>query len=191
MAQPHQGLYAFDIPFLFQGLTLRKPFPAVRLPDTFRKQQPRLQEAKVNTGTTRWSLVLLDIPAFSLFMLSLPWDRTFRIVLLHAYCTTCTSTLRHIIQITMHIINLSLHYLSFSLSLICPFTTFRTCTLGCSQYARGSRLPRNTAQEVRTLSTVRHPELIALYGSAPNHVLGQMLGCPAPMPWYLTFRYIG
>ena len=128
---------------------------------------------------------------FSLFMRSLPWDRTFRIVLLYAYCTTCTSTLRRIIQITMHIINLSLHYLSFSLSLICPFTTFRTCTLGSGQYARGSRSPRNTAQEVQTLSTVRHPELIALYASTPNHVLGQMLGCPAPMLWYLTFRYIG
>ena len=25
---------------------------------------------------------------------------------------------------------------------------------------------------------VRHPELIALYASAPNHVLGQMLGLP-------------
>ena len=33
--------------------------------------------------------------------------------------------------------------------------------------------PRNTASKVRTLSTVRHPELIALYASAPNHVLGQ------------------
>ena len=91
----------------------------------------------------------------------------------------------------MHIINLSLHYLSFSLSLICPFTTIRTCTFGYGQYARGSRLPRNTVQEVRTLSTVRHPELIALYASAPNHVFGQMLGRPPPMLWYLTFRYIG
>ena len=27
--------------------------------------------------------------------------------------------------------------------------------------------------KVRTLSQVRHPELIALYESAPNHVLGQ------------------
>ena len=91
----------------------------------------------------------------------------------------------------MHIINMSLHYLSFSLSLICPLTTIRTRTFGYGQYARGFRLPHNTAQEVRTLSTVRHPELIALYASAPNHVLGQMLGCPAPMLWYLTFRYIG
>ena len=126
---------------------------------------------------------------FSLFMRSLPWDRTFRIVLLYAYCTTCTITLRRIIQITMHIINLSLHYLSFSLSLICPFTTFRTCTLGYGQYARGSRLPHNTAQEVRTLSTVRHPELIALYASAPNHVLGQMLGLPGSWVCRLTFHY--
>ena len=90
----------------------------------------------------------------------------------------------------MHIINLSLHYLSFSLSLICPFTTIRTRTFGYSQFVSGSRLPHNTAQEVRTLSTVRHPKLIALYASAPNHVLGQMLGCPAPMLWYLTFRYM-
>ena len=75
----------------------------------------------------------------------------------------------------MHIINLLLHYLSFSLflSLIYPFTTIRTRTSGYGQFARGPRLPHNTAQEVRTLLTVRHPELIALYASAPNHVLGQ------------------
>ena len=90
----------------------------------------------------------------------------------------------------MHIINLSLHYLSFSLSLICPFMTFRTYTLGYGQYARGSCLPHNTVQEVRTLWTVRHPELIALYAPAPNHVFGKMLGRPDPMLWYLTFRYI-
>ena len=87
----------------------------------------------------------------------------------------------------MHIINLSLHYLSFSLSLICPFTTIRTRMFGYGQFARGSRLPHNMAQEVRTLSIVRHPELIALYASAPNHVFGQMLGCPGTMLWYLTF----
>ena len=33
--------------------------------------------------------------------------------------------------------------------------------------------PHNMARKVRTLSTVRHPELIALYASAPNQVLGQ------------------
>ena len=33
--------------------------------------------------------------------------------------------------------------------------------------------PHNMARKVRTLSTVQHPELIALYASAPNHVLGQ------------------
>ena len=120
-------------------------------------------------------------------MRSLPWDRTFRIVLLYAYCTTCTSTLRRIIQITMHIINLLLHHLSFYLSLICPFTTFRTCMLGYGQYARGSHSPRNTVQEVRTLSTVLHPELIALYASAPNHVFGQMLGLPGS---YVLVPYV-
>ena len=33
--------------------------------------------------------------------------------------------------------------------------------------------PHTMARKVRTLSTVRHPKLIALYASAPNHVLGQ------------------
>ena len=89
----------------------------------------------------------------------------------------------------MHSISLLLHYLSFFT--ICPFTTIRTRTFGYGQYARGFRLPHNTAQKVRTLSTVRHPELIALYASSRNHVFGQMLGLPAPMLWYLTFRYIG
>ena len=36
------------------------------------------------------------------------------------------------------------------------------------------------ARKVQTLSTVRHPELIALYASAPNHVFGQMLDCRLP-----------
>ena len=36
--------------------------------------------------------------------------------------------------------------------------------------------PHNTARQVRTLSTVRHPKLIAIYASAPNHVLGLQLG---------------
>ena len=53
------------------------------------------------------------------------------------------------------------------------FTTIRTRKFGHGQYARGFRLPHNTAREVRTLSKVRHPELIALYASAPNHVLCQ------------------
>ena len=124
-------------------------------------------------------------------MRSLPWDRTFRIVVLYAYCTTCTSMLRRIIKIAMHIINLSLHYLSFFLSLICPLTTIRTRTFGYGQFARGSRLPHNTVQEFRTLSIVRHPELIALYASAPNHVFGQMLGLPgshALVPYVPLYR---
>ena len=33
--------------------------------------------------------------------------------------------------------------------------------------------------------------VLALYASAPNHVFGQMLGCPAPEFGYLTFRSIG
>ena len=32
--------------------------------------------------------------------------------------------------------------------------------------------------KVQTLSQVRHPELIALYASAPNHVFAKMLGLP-------------
>ena len=31
-----------------------------------------------------------------------------------------------------------------------------------------------------TLGSVRRHEFLALYASAPNHVFGQMLGCPAP-----------
>src|SRR3954469_3683282 len=34
-------------------------------------------------------------------------------------------------------------------------------------------------------------QVLALYASAPNHVFGQMLGCPAPEFGYLTFRSIG
>ena len=53
------------------------------------------------------------------------------------------------------------------------FITYCTHTLWYVQLARGFSVPHNTTRKVRTLSTVRHPELIALYASAPNHVLGQ------------------
>ena len=38
---------------------------------------------------------------------------------------------------------------------------------------------------------VRHPELIALYATAPNHVLGQMLGLPGShvlLPYVPLYR---
>ena len=41
------------------------------------------------------------------------------------------------------------------------------------QFARGFIVPHNTTGKVQTLSTIRLPEFIALYASAPNHVLGQ------------------
>ena len=67
--------------------------------------------------------------------------------------------------------SVSLH--SFILLLYCLFITNCTRTFWYVQLARGFSVPHNTARKVRTLSTVRHPELIALYASAPNHVLGQ------------------
>ena len=41
--------------------------------------------------------------------------------------------------------------------------------------------PHKMPRKVRTLSIVRHPELVALYASAPNHVLGQQLGQPGSL----------
>ena len=48
-----------------------------------------------------------------------------------------------------------------------PYTLVRSVCQGLLM------APHNMAKQVRTLSTVRHPELIALYASAPNHILGQ------------------
>ena len=59
------------------------------------------------------------------------------------------------------------------LFLDCLFITNSSRTFWYVQFARGFSVSHNTARKVRTLSTVRHPELIALYASAPNHVLGQ------------------
>ena len=51
----------------------------------------------------------------------------------------------------------------------------------------GASVPLIMAREVRTLSQVRHPELIALYASAPNHDLGQWLGLPGS---YVLVHYV-
>ena len=80
---------------------------------------------------------------------------------------------------------------SLSLFLDCLYTINCTRTRWCVQFARGFSVPHNTARKVRTLSTVRHPELIALYGSALNHVLGQYLGLPgsyALAPYVLLYQ---
>ena len=71
----------------------------------------------------------------------------------------------------MYNVSLLLHFFIFFLDYL--FITNCTHTFWYVQFARGFSVPHNTARKVRTLSTVRHPELIALYASAPNHVLGQ------------------
>ena len=71
----------------------------------------------------------------------------------------------------MYSVSLLLHF--FILFLYYLFITNCTRTFWYVQLARGFSVPHNTTIKVRTLSTVRHPELIALYASAPNHVLGQ------------------
>ena len=53
--------------------------------------------------------------------------------------------------------------------------------------APGAYVPHKMVWEVRTISQVRHPELIALYASAPNHVFGQMLGLPGS---YVLVPYV-
>ena len=49
--------------------------------------------------------------------------------------------------------------------------------------------PALWCDKVRTLSQVRHPELIALYASAPNHVLGSIVGF-ARLPCFGTLRSV-
>ena len=71
----------------------------------------------------------------------------------------------------MYNISLLLHFFIFFID--CLFITNCTRTFWYVQFARGFSVPHNTARKVRTLSTVRHPELIALYASALTHVLGQ------------------
>ena len=76
----------------------------------------------------------------------------------------------------MYSVSLLLHL--FTPFLYCLFIINCTRTLVYVRLARGFSVPHNTATKVQTLSTVRHPELIALYASALNHVLGQLLGLP-------------
>ena len=71
----------------------------------------------------------------------------------------------------MYSVSLLLHF--FILFLYCLFITNCTRTFWYVRLARGFSVPHNTARKVRTLSTMRHLELIELYASAPNHVLGQ------------------
>ena len=89
----------------------------------------------------------------------------------------------------MYNVSLLLHF--FILFLYCLLITNCIGTFWYVQLARGFSVPYNMARKVRTLSTVRHPELIPLYASAPNHVLGQMLGLPGSrvlMPYVLLHR---
>ena len=53
----------------------------------------------------------------------------------------------------------------------------------------GAYVPHNAVSKVRTLSRVWHPELIALYASAPNHVLGSIVGF-ARLPCFGTLRSV-
>ena len=71
----------------------------------------------------------------------------------------------------MYNVSLLLHLFIFFLVRL--FTTNCTRTFWYVQCARGFSVPHNTARKVCTLSTVRHPELIDLYASATNYVLGQ------------------
>ena len=66
----------------------------------------------------------------------------------------------------------SSYYLTLSLSLylllVAPVHS------GTYYFARGFITPRNTAiKSEHFYNIVRHPELIALYASAPDHVFGQ------------------
>ena len=64
----------------------------------------------------------------------------------------------------------------------------RTWTVGAF-YIKGVVSPALIKTEhLRECSASR---VLALYASAPNHVFGQMLGCPAPEFGYLTFRSKG
>ena len=72
----------------------------------------------------------------------------------------------------------------FSHDIVQPYTLVRTIHQGLTT-------PHNMVWEDRTLSRVRHPELIALYASAPNHVFGQMLGLPGScvlLPYVPLYR---
>ena len=65
----------------------------------------------------------------------------------------------------------------------CLFITNSSRTYWYDQLARGFSVPHNTTRKVRTLSTVRHPELIALYTSC----LGSIVGF-ARLPCFGTLR---
>ena len=73
---------------------------------------------------------------------------------------------------------------------LCSLVTPSNRTLWYDQCTRGLRT-HNMVWKVWTLSQVRHPELIALYASAPNHVFGQMFGLPGSWVCCLTFCFIG
>ena len=83
--------------------------------------------------------------------------------------------------------NVSLLLYFFILFLYCLFITNCTRTFWYVQFTRGFSVPHNMARKVQTLSRVRHPKLIALYASAPNHVFGQTLGLPGSWVSRLTF----
>ena len=106
------------------------------------------------------------------------------IALLVSFCSNAPFWIKQCIALRL--------LLHFSFTYICSFMKSSTRTLWYGQYARGLSIPHNTAWEVRTLLTVRHPELIALYASALNHVLGQLLGLPGShvLPPYVLLHWL-
>ena len=98
-------------------------------------------------------------------------------IALFAYCITFTSTPCRINQITMEN-NLWLNISSVSLLLnffpcLYIFYQLHPYTLVRLNLPGASLRPIIRQKSLNTFTVVRHPELIALYASALNHVLGQ------------------
>ena len=76
---------------------------------------------------------------------------------------------RRIIQL-QHVALYDAYLLLFLIDISCEAAAVHYST---PSYARGLVVPIIRQQSPNTLTVVRHPELIALYASDPNHVLGQ------------------
>ena len=149
----------------FSGPYLEEALPKDLLSDTLGGQ-----EALAYKGILRWSLITIVIPVLHTRIPPAPnQDVSNSPILLIALLVYVR------LDVSFEQQGKIVYHVSLLLRLFTPFlyclfiipVHFGTTNLP------GASVPHNLARQVRTLSIVRHPELIALYASAPNHVLGQ------------------
>ena len=136
------------------------------------ERQPRRQQALCTEGNTQVESIYDHYTCFIYLYVACPRIGYVKLSYLSPLNASIVNIRLNVLFINgrSYIASAYYSYLSIFLTnvylILHPYTLVRSVCQGLLM------APHNTARQVRTLSIVRHPELIALYASAPNHVLG-------------------